>query len=78
MSPTYVNPDLRLLPAPGSLPSCRWQGLPIFCGPSGLEGASDVYYRNVGNGTFEDAGEEAGLVVGNTPFLWSRGRVGRL
>ncbi len=62
----YVNLDFRRLPAPGSRPSCQWQGLPIFCGPSGLEAASDVYYRNLGNGTFEDAGEEVGL-VGNTP-----------
>lgn len=58
----YTSPDFRRLPAPGSLPSCQWQGLPVFCGPSGLESASDVYYRNAGNGTFDEA-----PLAGSTP-----------
>ena len=34
----------------------------VMAGPFGMPGALDRFYRNRGNGTFEEAGEEAGLV----------------
>ena len=41
----YVDPDLAKIPAPGSDPTCVWLGLPVMCGPRGLDGQSDVFYR---------------------------------
>jgi hypothetical protein len=57
----YANPDLENLPLPGSGPSCRWLSIPVFCGPTGLEGSRDVFFRNQGDGTFVEASRETGL-----------------
>jgi len=57
----YSQSALAELPLPGERPSCVWFGLPVFCGPSGLEGVSDVYYRNNGDATFTEATRDAGL-----------------
>ncbi len=51
----YADPDVHKLPLPGSAPNCRWMGVAVFCGPTGLVGASDVFYRNTANGAFVDA-----------------------
>ncbi len=61
----YMDPDPSKLPLPGTLPTCRWFGLEVFCGPRGLNAAPDVYYRNEGNGSFSDATEEFGFDVGS-------------
>ncbi|MFQ5789908.1 MAG: CRTAC1 family protein, partial [Acidobacteriota bacterium] len=60
----YTDPDVQSLPLPGSRPNCRWFNLDVFCGPSGLQGASDIYYRNNGDGSFTEASREAGLLAG--------------
>lgn len=41
--------------------ACRWKGIPVLCGPEGLEPVHDQLYRNKGDGNFEDVSEEAGL-----------------
>ena len=56
----YVDPDLAKIPAPGSDPTCVWLGLPVMCGPRGLDGQSDVFYRNEA-GRFVEATKSAGL-----------------
>lgn len=56
----YVDPH-QVFPPPGAEPTCLWLGLPVMCGPRGLDGQKDVFYRNQGS-TFVDATEEAGLV----------------
>ena len=56
----YVDPDLAKIPAPGSDPTCVWLGLPVMCGPRGLDGQSDVFYRNEA-GSFVEATRSAGL-----------------
>ncbi len=58
----YADPDVKKLPLPGSGPSCRWLGIPVFCGPTGLVGARDVYFRNDGEGRFVEASRESGLL----------------
>lgn len=40
---------------------CTFRGLKVYCGPLGLEAGPDAYYRNRGDGTFEDATEDVGL-----------------
>jgi tetratricopeptide (TPR) repeat protein len=34
---------------------CRWKGGEVMCGPRGFDGEADVFYRNRGDGTFEEA-----------------------
>ncbi len=57
----YSQSVIADLPLPGERPSCVWFGLPVFCGPSGLEGVSDVFYLNNGEGAFTEATRDAGL-----------------
>jgi hypothetical protein len=58
----YVNLDLQRAPKPGSGPECIWKGMPVSCGPVGLPKASNVLYRNRGDGTFEDVSARAGIL----------------
>lgn len=55
----YVGSDLAALPSPSDCGT--WLGLPVFCGPRGLEAAPDAYFRNRGDGSFTDATDEAGF-----------------
>ena len=57
----YTADSLESLPLPGAAASCVWFGLPVFCGPSGLLAARDAFYRNRGDGRFEEATADAGL-----------------
>jgi hypothetical protein len=60
----YVEYDIV---AAGAVPKmCDWRGLKTFCGPRGIPGGGDSFYRNLGVGEngvvrFEDASEESGL-----------------
>jgi hypothetical protein len=60
----YADPDVEKLPLPGDGPSCRWLAVPVFCGPTGLAGAKDVYFENEGNGRFTDRTQDSGLSDG--------------
>jgi hypothetical protein len=40
---------------------CQYRGTRVFCGPRGLEAASDHLFRNNGNGTFTDVTKQAGV-----------------
>lgn len=55
----YVAPD-QVFPEPGSEPTCQWLGMAVMCGPRGLEGQEDVFYRNQG-AKFVEAMKESGL-----------------
>jgi enediyne biosynthesis protein E4 len=55
----YVAPD-QTFPEPGTDPTCQWLGLAVMCGPRGLVGQKDVFYRNEGL-RFVEASEENGL-----------------
>ena len=59
----YTADSIETLPLPGAGASCVWFGLPVFCGPSGLTPAEDGFFRNRGDGTFEDATAAAGLLA---------------
>lgn len=58
----YTADRIEDLPLPGAAASCVWFALPVFCGPSGLVPTEDAFYRNRGDGTFEDASSAAGLL----------------
>ena len=57
----YVEVDLDRLPLPGRGNNCEWKGVPVFCGPRGMQGTKNYLYRNNGDGTFSDVSEEAGI-----------------
>lgn len=56
----YVHFDLRKTPAPGAA-GCIWKGVPVMCGPRGLESSPNVLFHNVGNGKFEDVSKASGF-----------------
>ena len=58
----YVDFDPENTPRPGSSGACEWKGIPVMCGPRGLPRASNLLYRNLGDGTFEDASAESGML----------------
>ena len=57
----YVEVDLAKLPLPGQGNNCEWKGVPVFCGPRGMQGTKNYLYRNNGDGTFTDVSKEAGI-----------------
>jgi hypothetical protein len=57
----YVHFDLAHTPAPGQAAGCIWKGVPVMCGPRGLESAPNVLYHNLGNGKFEDVSKASGI-----------------
>ena len=58
----YVSVDLGSLPEFGSSPStCTYRGIRVQCGPRGLPGETDLFYRNRGDGTFEEVSRKAGV-----------------
>jgi enediyne biosynthesis protein E4 len=46
---------------PGSGPNCRWKGMAVMCGPTGLKTSPNVLYRNNGKGTFSDVSAASGI-----------------
>src|SRR5271168_3783126 len=59
MVANYVDFDLVTAPAPGERASCIWKGVPVMCGPQGLPAATNILYRNRGDGTFEDVSAQS-------------------
>ena len=57
----YVSLDLNNLPVFGSSKTCSFKGIRVQCGPRGLPGERDYFYRNKGDGTFEEIGEKIGV-----------------
>jgi hypothetical protein len=58
----YVFVDLDDLPEFGSSPkTCTYRGIRVQCGPRGLPGETDLFYRNRGDGTFEEVARKAGV-----------------
>ena len=54
----YVFLDLNNLPVFGSSQTCSFKGIRVQCGPRGLPGERDYFYRNLGDGTFEEIAEK--------------------
>jgi enediyne biosynthesis protein E4 len=57
----YVALDLNNLPVFGSSKTCAYKGIRVQCGPRGLPGERDYFYRNKGDGTFEEIAEKIGV-----------------
>lgn len=57
----YVALDLEHLPVFGSSQTCSFKGIRVQCGPRGLPGEGDLFFRNKGDGTFEEIGRKIGV-----------------
>lgn len=57
----YVSLDLNNLPIFGSTKTCSYRGIRVQCGPRGLPGERDYFYRNKGDGTFEEIADKIGV-----------------
>ena len=57
----YVNFDPAHAPKPGEAAYCKYNDIPVPCGPLGFAGGTNILYRNRGNGTFADVSEESGI-----------------
>ena len=58
----YVDFNLNDLPGFGSLPTCKFRGVDVQCGPRGLKGAGDSVFKNNGDGTFSDITKKASML----------------
>ena len=58
---TYVDLNVGKLPKPGENPYCNFKGVQVNCGPRGLAMGNHYLYRNLGDGTFVDVTEKAGI-----------------
>lgn len=67
----YVHFDIKDVPEPGKAPGCMWKGVPVMCGPRGLEWAPNSLYHNLGNGKFEDVSERSGFTKTNGHYCFS-------
>ncbi|MBS1828641.1 MAG: CRTAC1 family protein [Acidobacteria bacterium] len=57
----YLTLELEKTAPPGKDSTCRWLGVPVFCGPRGLPFAGNFLYRNNGDGTFTDVSDASGI-----------------
>jgi hypothetical protein len=57
----YVHIDLKALPEFGKDKTCQYHGVPVQCGPRGLQGEGDLLFRNDGSGRFTEVGGPAGV-----------------
>jgi len=57
----YLVLDLNKLPEFGSSPTCSFKGIRVQCGPRGLPPEKDLFFRNKGDGTFEEIAAKVGV-----------------
>jgi len=67
----YVHFDITQVPEPGKNPGCMWKGVPVMCGPRGLEWAPNTLYHNLGNGKFEDVSQQSGFTKTTGHYCFS-------
>ena len=63
----YVNFDPEQVPAPGASDYCKYNQIPVPCGPQGLAGGTNLLFRNRGDGTFEDVSVKSGIAQPRGP-----------
>ncbi|HLH09120.1 MAG TPA: CRTAC1 family protein [Terriglobales bacterium] len=56
----YVDFKLNDLPGFGQIPTCKYRGRDVQCGPRGLRGAGDSLFHNNRDGTFTNVSKQTG------------------
>ena len=56
----YIDFDIKTAPLPEAA-GCAYKGIQVACGPPGLNGGTNLLYRNNGDGTFTDVSEKSGI-----------------
>ena len=56
------NYDVARIPKPGANPNCNWKGVPVACGPRGLQTATPHLFRNDG-GKYTDVSAKTGIAT---------------
>ncbi len=79
----YVDFKLNDLPGFGNLPTCKFRGVDVQCGPRGLKGAGDSVFHNNGDGTFSEVSKQIGAddsqgFYGMQPIFSDFGNRGKL
>ncbi|HWR52377.1 MAG TPA: CRTAC1 family protein, partial [Bryobacteraceae bacterium] len=64
----YLKFDFERIPPTGKDPDCNFKGIPVNCGPRGLEPERCVLYHNNGDGTFTDVTQRAGIAAAAQGF----------
>ena len=64
---SYINFDPAKAPRPGDGRYCRYNEIPVPCGPLGYAGGTNALYRNRGDGTFVDVSEASGIATPRGP-----------
>lgn len=67
----YIDFDRAKIPQPGTSDFCRYQGLPVACGPRGLPALPDLFYHNEGGGRFREVSCEIGMCQTDPRWGWS-------
>jgi hypothetical protein len=57
----YVHFDIKTAPRPGEGQMCIWKGVPVMCGPRGLDSTPNVLYHNLGDGHFANVSTASGI-----------------
>jgi enediyne biosynthesis protein E4 len=57
----YVHFDVKTSPKPGEGQRCIWKGVPVMCGPRGLDSTPNVLYHNLGGGHFANVSKSSGI-----------------
>jgi hypothetical protein len=57
----YVHFDIKTSPRPGEGQMCIWKGVPVMCGPRGLDSTPNVLYHNLGGGHFANVSKSSGI-----------------
>jgi hypothetical protein len=58
----YLDAGPDKLPEERGGGTCQYLGVPVLCGPRGIPGAPDAFYRNRGDGRFEERSEASGAI----------------
>lgn len=64
----YIDYDFEKGPVGGKSQACKFEGVPVACGPLGLPKETCSLYHNNGNGTFTEVTEKAGIAMGERRY----------
>jgi hypothetical protein len=79
----YVDFNFADMPKFGSMATCKFRGIDVQCGPRGLKGSGDSFFKNNGDGTFTEISKQFGMedtqgFYGMQPIFSDFGNTGNL